>query len=428
MKGYLTLYISLSLSCLLTFVLVLIGGAYKGAARMKIECAADASCQSVLAEYSRQLQKQYDLFYIDLSYLNQAPSLEALEGRMKWYLMQNCSEYTLEGVQFEEYAVASDDGGQNMESQAVSYMKEMDREALDGDLDAMLSRVISLEQRDTQGEWSALQEQIAVIPLPVIRNKKGQLEEVALNNPADAVYALLGSDVLYLAGLSGDQLGNGQEMPEPVLSKRTRNQGKKGIYQKEIQSEQNLFLTYLFDKLGFYRHEKEGTYLGYEIEYAIYGKRNDKDNLEAVAKHILKWRFAENAETILGDASQTADALALADTLQAVMLKPEFRQPVAKSILYAWAYQESLKDLQIIFQGGAVGGLNYRQYLALLLRMSDREQRNLRVLDVMEINIQTTTGNPFFAMDWCVESYRSRISIRDSFGKNYVVNRTYGYY
>ena len=60
-KGYLTVFLSLTITIMLSLILALLWSARIGAIRMKTECATDISMNSVLAEYNRALFEQYDL-------------------------------------------------------------------------------------------------------------------------------------------------------------------------------------------------------------------------------------------------------------------------------------------------------------------------------------------------------------------------------
>ena len=65
-KGSLTVYLSLSLSLILSFVLTVIEGARISVIRMEAECVADIGMNSVLAEFHRELLEQYDLLFVDM--------------------------------------------------------------------------------------------------------------------------------------------------------------------------------------------------------------------------------------------------------------------------------------------------------------------------------------------------------------------------
>ena len=74
MKGYLTVFLSLSLSLLAGFVLFLTEYAIRNAEKIRLECAADTAMNAVLSEY------HIDLF--DASYLNKNPSITNVEERL----------------------------------------------------------------------------------------------------------------------------------------------------------------------------------------------------------------------------------------------------------------------------------------------------------------------------------------------------------
>ena len=66
-RGYITVFLSLSLTLILSLVFTVIEGARISAIRMKFECVTDIGMNSVLAEYHRELVKQYNIFAIDAS-------------------------------------------------------------------------------------------------------------------------------------------------------------------------------------------------------------------------------------------------------------------------------------------------------------------------------------------------------------------------
>jgi hypothetical protein len=117
---------------------------------------------------------------------------------------------------------------------------------------------------------------------------------------------------------------------------------------------------------------------------------------------------------------------------------PELIEPVANGILFAWAYDESKDDLKKLLEGGKVplvkrslysneGGLEYYQYLGLMLFLQNEDKKLARVMDIMEMDIRLTPGNRNFRIDWCVESFRATVDFRDKY-ESYAIERQYGYY
>ena len=88
-KGYLTVYLSLSITIILSLILALYQGARIGAVKMKTECVADISMNSILAEYSRELFDQYGLLMVDTSYGTGKHSVVNTEEHLKRYVQKN---------------------------------------------------------------------------------------------------------------------------------------------------------------------------------------------------------------------------------------------------------------------------------------------------------------------------------------------------
>lgn len=460
MKGYLTVFLSLSLTALIGFVLFLTGNAIRNGGKVRLECATDIGMNSVLAEFSVALQERYELFYIDASYLGRAPSVSNIEERLDFYIRRNLStgsrkkpwmNVELGKVTVPEVIVAAEGEGESMKYQAVRYIQDSNIQREEAEIFPYLWIVGNLDEKDAMGEWSALQEQIAGIELPRILNEKGEPVEVPLGNPADRVFGMAGSDILYLLNINMNDVGVGCIRRSDYISERKlENVGKS--YEKN--SDDKLFLTYLFEKMGNYRKVREASVLLFQLEYVACKEASDYENLKAVVDRLIKWRFALNSAAILESGSMYEEALSLAMSLQAVQLKEEFREPVTMSILYACAYLESLSEVQMLLNGGSVplekngfctgiaqvisgeflsgmeagGGLDYEQYLACMIMLLPEAERNMRTMDIMEMDIRSLTGNPCFSMDFCVEKYSARVEATGMMRDNYTLTRTYGYY
>ena len=65
--AYLTVFLSLLLASFLAFIMALSDGIQRNTMLVESEIALDTACYSALAEYHKELLKQYDLFFIDSS-------------------------------------------------------------------------------------------------------------------------------------------------------------------------------------------------------------------------------------------------------------------------------------------------------------------------------------------------------------------------
>ena len=73
--GYLTVFLALSVTILLSLILMLVEGARINAARARAEIAGNIAVRSALGEFHKELLKQYDLYFIDTSYCSGSASV-----------------------------------------------------------------------------------------------------------------------------------------------------------------------------------------------------------------------------------------------------------------------------------------------------------------------------------------------------------------
>lgn len=476
-KGYITVFLSLSLTLILSLVFTVIEGARISAVRMKFECAADIGMNSVLAEYHRELLKQYDLLFVDTSYGKGSPSIANTEEHLHSYMQKNMRspntahlyrtkdflDMRAESAEIMEYSVASDEDGKVLKRQIADYMSDYPTGRLLGKLTENFAQVhdAQMETRDVNGERGRYEAQIQEIGLPEQEVEEGVFEKVPLDNPADIANATRSIGVLNLVVEDINSISTVKVPLEQYISRRTLMRGNGVCEEAErIAGAKNeiLFLLYLFEKCGYYNHEKENSLLRYQIEYMIAGKDTDWLNLEATAKKLLRWREVSNLIYLLSDGAKVAEAQAMALALTAVMLMPALAEPVKYTILYAWAYVESLQDVRTLLKGGRVPvfktaadwrtginciknvkgslsdagdsgrGLNYKEYLQVMLFMTGEHDRTFRAMDIMEMDIRRTPGNQTFRLDGCFDTYRARLSVGSGFGYHYEMERLYGFY
>ena len=62
-----------------------------------------------------------------------------------------------------------------------------------------------------------------------------------------------------------------------------------------------------------------------------------------------------------------------------------------------------------------------------MLYMEDGTKKNMRAMDLMEMDIRRTPGNAHFCMDACFDSYTADVSISSAYGYAFETRRHYGY-
>lgn len=452
MRGSITIFLALSLSVLTGFVLLLLGNATRNAEKIRLEGAMNLGMNSVLGEFHTGLHDRYGLLFIDLSYDNGEPSLYKLEERLDYYIRQNTKKekhspqgiVEPEKVHIRQVTSAAFGEGNAMKFQAVCYMKDCNRTEMS--YGTNWRKITPVAKNNPLREWNELMTMIADMELPKIPDEKGKWMEVPLNNPADAVFAMTGNDACYLAGIDTADIGVGMIQTDTYASHRTLQNVAYGEY-KEADTE--LFVAYLFDKAGYYGKIRDNSYLQYQLEYIAMGKGSDYENIQQVTEEILQWCFARNSEYIMRNESLWDEALQRAERLPVVALKEEFRIPVAESMLYAFAYLESLAEIRCLFSDGNISsiksglsvrwehvesafvpqlhfvseGICYEDFLAALLMQLSERERNLRSMDIMEMDVRMLSHNPYFVMDFCIQRIEAEVEMG-----SYFLHRTYGYY
>lgn len=477
--GYLTVYLSLSLALILSFILTMVEGARLHAVRMEAECISDIGMNSVLAEFHRELLEQYDLLFVDMSYGTPSAIIENSSEHLRSYMEHNCKgmgsrdsyglfpsrdwlALSVDKAVIREYSLASDYNGDVMKRQALEYMKDTSVEGKVIDVLGLADEVgsLGLDTRDIAAERDSIQEQINETEIPAQVDEEGEEYEVSLDNPADSVNASRGGFSLRTV-LGGDTSISGAVIrPGDYISRRAARTGagtRPDFQEPSGLADDLLFDNYLFEKCGYFGKEKEQSLLKYQIEYLIYGESSDLENLERTVKRLLLWREVANVIYIFSDSAKCGQAEAAALALTAVMLVPQLKDLVKYSILFAWAYVESIQDVKSLMHGdkvplmktgadwktslsdllrftgnvpgGTTGGrgLGYEEYLRIMLCMESAERKNMRVMDIMEMDIRQTPGNAHFCMDACFDSYMAEISISSAFGYHCEIKRRYGY-
>ena len=471
-KGYLTVYLSLSITIILSLVLALYEGARIGAVKMKTECVADISMNSVLAEYSRQLYEQYGLLMVDTSYGTGSHSIVNTEEHLRNYVQKNlelslqgralgrntmlgmyCKDAKITGSSF-----ATDNDGAVLNRQILAYMGADVMGSLVTDVEENVRSLkeSGFDTTDVDELARENQEQIDAVELPTIINEEGEEEQISLGNPADTVNSQRGIDALSLAIPDKSRISDVSVNLSEYASHREKNKGT-GLDDGLDMSlgKRALIEQYYYEKCGYFGAEMDKSLLKYQMEYLAYGESSDYANLEQVAKTLLFWRQASNMLYLFNCRPKVDAADLMASLLTAVMMVPELKELVKYSILFAWTFAESVSDLRILFSGGRVPlmksddtwrlgleamfsfrdsdggdcgeGLYYRDYLRMIVFMTDFDKKTQRLMDIMEMDIRKTAGNADFRIDHCLDCFRAEIEIGTSYGYGATIERVYGY-
>ncbi len=472
-KGYITVFLSLSLMIILSLVLALYQGARIGAVRMKTECVADISMNSVLAEYSRALYEQYGLLLTDASYGSGHHSVTNIEDHLKDYAQKNFDRSALGGIKNAQtmtamfckdvkltgYSFATDNEGAVLERQILAYMAA---EPVGAMLTDVLDNSAVLEENgfdstDVETMISDNQKSIDEIDMPTYINDEGEEATYSVGNPADAVNSKKRLGLLNLVIKDADKISRARAFLPQYASGRELNRGTGLDETEDISETEKLLLDqYYSEKCSRYGNEFEKSLLKYQLEYLIYGNASDFENLDEMAKTLLFWREASNLAYLVGCSAKIKEVEIMAATLSSVVMVPELYSLVKSSIIMAWSFAESVSDLNILFSGGRVPllksdstwklglkemlkfdehldssdcgeGLYYKDYLRIKLLTTEKDVKIKRMMDIIEMDIRQTHGNRDFMLDYCIDVLRAEFVIGTKYGYEASIERTYGY-
>lgn len=490
-KGYLTVYLSLSLGIILSLILALTEWARVNAMRMQIECVADTAAFSVLAEYHRELLEQYELFFVDTSYGTDTAAYANTEAHLRNYMEHNFSLKGLNTIRnyrdilklsageisLLSAAIATDENGIGIKRQAVLYEKDKIGLSLIEDIMKNLQTVTEYEtesvkvqeqRRNVEEELNELIKQTEEDMPPekkMIETENG-LEEIEVkpkitrDNPADIVNAARGFSVLDLVVRDKNSISYQTITPSNYVTGRQLHAGsgrQEGITYPDSLAEDIMFHEYILDKCSRYTKVLDKSLLKYQAEYIVIGKDSDEENLKSIVNRLLLIREAANAIYLLSDSSKMAEIETVSTVLSLVCMVPEAEPLVRYSILFAWAYVESIQDVRDLLnqkrvplmkssstwksellnmteyqyhwdQGKADGeGLSYEDYLRIFLCMTNEETVTMRLADIMEMDIRKTPGNENFRMDACIDSFDFIAWVSSKYGYNFSIQRKYSY-
>ncbi len=461
-----TVFFSLTLSVLLLMIFTFLRIGIIGSEKQRFELASNLALNSALGEFSKALYEKYDLLYIDASYLGKEPCIDNVAQRIEYYMTENAQNVYLKAnapwgrikinkVMIDGFECATSGELRNMTNQAVMYVEDssslnylVEEESMA--LEAAISASV-LDATDPIEEFRGYKAVVDGIPLPKKKDKKGKLVEVPVSNPADWVYGLSESDMGFLTNNAGNNISSTCIDISQLISHRGAQNtvGMNGNY----RFDDTCYGAYEIDKFGCFLNERPDTVLRLQMEYIAFGKDNDYANFSDVLERIFKWRLSDNLSLAFSDGTIVAEAYSIASELEVSTLNPAFIKPVADTIVASCAYLETISDVRCLVRGGRIPisktahnmkvsnvltgniyevlsseGLSYRQYLECMIFLEPLDQRLLRNMDLIEMEVRKDSSNDRFCMDFCVEEVAVSMVGSGTGIREYSLKRRYGYF
>ena len=479
-NGYLTVWLALCLTLILALFLVLVDGARRNGCRLEAECVSDIGLQSIMAEYHRELLRQYNLFAIDTSYGTATCGRANTEAHLREYLEKNLS---MEGIFLSE-TMYRDFFGLKLQSAELTkasrmtdgegaVFRQMAVETLEDDVGLGLLKDVQewmqvieingLESQDTEERKHRLDEELESYDGTCIEEEEGVWTSVDVENPTAALEAKRSLGILALVTEGEEKLSQSAIAPDGLVMNRmqqgkisrgnmnwTESSGLESILEKF------LFQEYLLRYMGHYGQEREESKLKYQAEYLVAGKDSDVENLRSVAGRICIIREAANAIYLLSDEEKRAEAEALAAIASFLILLPELAPVLEAAIILGWAFAESVYDVKTLLNGGRIplikdreswhydlatallgelqektdggSGLSYNDYLRIFMMFTGVETLTGRAMNMVEADMRSTPGSAAFRLDGCYVRIEARIQIESAFGCQYELTRQKSYH
>lgn len=449
--GQITVFLGLLFITFFFVLSVCVEGIYvhmQSAAAVEAQMTAGAVAK---ANYHKELLEQFHIFAMDSRYVKKMDVL------LKKNWEQNAGQEAIAWKTGDRVAITQKEG-ELLKKQIKAYMKYAKAAEIATDLKKTLggvqenAKTDSLKQRleeqtEEKGETSSKEEN------KEDDKKKGEgtKGEVKKEDPRKGLKKLLSKGILSVVMPEGIEASD-REIPIVYGKENTTKEKKINFFKKEsvsdfIESEdtqsaiskittEGLTCSYVEDVFHCALDHDIKSGVNYEQEYLIAGKSSDEENLKYVVNRILLIRFCLNYTYLFSDAEKEAEAYALAAGIANVTSAIPGVLEVAKLlIMAAWAYGESIVDLRALLKGEKISilknaenwqlslsglatlsatakpqenGIGYQDYLkALLLLQSDRNQKYMRMMDVMEKRIKDT--QPDFILSEQIVSFRLAI-------------------
>lgn len=449
-KGEVTAFLSLIFILLMSMIAAVVESASIQVMKNRRRGDMDRAIESVFAEYQREILEETDIFSLDGTYGTGEFREENIEERLVFYGIRDA------GLQVEKIQFLTDESGRAFREQVIAYMKHR----------VGVSQMEELaEMTGAWKEQTGKSEQYEQEETDVgTRLEESLLEEEQTlpekDNPIGIVASLKKAGLLQIV-MKEQDISNQEIDVRDMLSHRSLHKGK-GRFKIRADTEgmsSNLyFASYLLEKFcGADAPHKEGK-LAYELEYILHGGNSDRENLESVLRKLSSIRLAANYAYLLTDGEKKAEAGAMAAALAGIVALPALTELLRQGILLAWSFGESVMDLRTLLAGGRIPlvktradwqltlsgllklgtkedtgaaaarkeGLNYKEYLRMLLIFEDPDVCTMRSLDVLEMRMKARLGE-WFRADCCISKLCMRAKCRFRRNVFYEFVTEYGY-
>ena len=450
--GSVTIFFALLFPVLLALVVCSIASVQIEAGSAETACVVDESLFTLFSRYDQPLFEKYDLFYLDGSCGTGTMAIHEAAGFtgkcMDELFSQNNSilygssllhlkrrETSVSG-----YMLMTDAGGASFESQAIASAGESLGTGLLAGLQKMFyaaespgttSSSLTAAEKITSEEL--LTPEADSVPADDAAADQKPVQDVY--NPIPVFEALKAQSVLPLVA-EQEKIPSGVVSLATLPSHRPLNKGfgTMRIDGRAVSTDRKiLYHQYLVRHFSNFLKPSASTGLSCQTEYIVAGRGTDRDNLEAVVRKMIRLRQLANFSYLMGDAEKQAELTEMAAILTSAFYLPGAEEACRLLLAAGWSYVESLIDVRDLLDGkicplgktaatwqvgldeiaaaladpasfekGASSGMNYQDYLCLLLGKAP-EGITMRAIDMVEAEMRSS-GRSWFCADCLFDS------------------------
>ena len=361
-RGMVSVFVMIFSVSIISLAMLFIGGTRAKAISSSVESLGHLWAKSILGEYTDKLYERYGIF----AYKAKSPA--EVDDKLN-----QLSEITFKGKRYIDcegcnsslyrYSLAELDNFQKQVNKAAVADKQKKFKDIELDVYTPSDRTISNDA--------------IVAGLP----SKGRLSSFSLSNFINKIKEV--DDIK-------DVLKGGKD--ELLQMKYMKNHFQSAVSQSE----------------------DDDSFFKYELEYILAGKASDEGNLKSARNRIITIREAMNIAYINKNPQMRDLALTIAELISSPAAAPATQQ----ALIAAWAYAESVNDYRLLVHGKKVPlmkdddswavnlksiitnpnpeyidknnekGNTYNEYLQAMIFLTNKDNRILRVMDLIEINMK----------------------------------------
>lgn len=461
-KGYITVFLALTLSVVLSLLVGLIYGVRENAIRYKIRDAADISIRSSFGEYDRFLWSRYNLIFVDAGYGYDTNSMILPEEHITACMNKNFYEERFlllggedllklkcDNAKTQKVRFLSDENYIPLKGQAVRCMKYRTGLQHVEDLysEMIKERELFTETGEGNRQLEEAIEEIESCDEPVLSDWVNAAKESVWKEKDISSLSSLRSVIRDISTVSNKVLNE-----ELLIENREINRGNYYEIKELSPADKLLFREYLIGYTSDYVDKSKDTVISYETEYLIVGNVSEAKCLEKVVNRILLIREAANMKTLYSDTEKMEKIEAFAEGVATILMMPEIAEPIEILIVSMWCYAESISDVRSLLdkqrvplikntyqwrtgmadiltgnfsKEGYTEGLSYEDYLRMFLYLTDDDRLAIRFSNLIEANERFCTENEDFRLDNCFDAWEVSMSVVSEYGYSYYVERKY---